>query len=370
LSILWSDYSPLSSRRILRSVIELTSWTLIALSMSSSTAILRSTFNVFFIVTMLDLGSIAFPKFSFTPIGFAGVHFHKNLAGLFFFLALPIFAIGVLDRSISRFRTIAIVACAASAVMLVLSQSKSAIGVLLLSTLLAGIVRICVYRNVFSRILLPMICSLGAGCLGLLIFNHGIAETLNLFFGDATLTGRAQIWQYVLYVADKNPWRGVGYGALWQVGPDVEATLKNTGATWVPNEGHNGYLDVLAQLGYAGLLLLGVYLLATAWQMLKCAPGLQRSGVPGLSDYAFYVFWGAVIYNITESSFFRPGHSLWFMLVFVSASIVGIFVKSRQKRATMMKHSGSLPRRVGRRRFGDASQGWSGVLLPPNSPLT
>jgi hypothetical protein len=38
----------------------------------------------------------------------------------------------------------------------------------------------------------------------------------------------------------------------------------------------------------------------------------------GSVDYALYLFWEAVIYNITESSFFRSGHMTWAMILLVS----------------------------------------------------
>ncbi|MBV9939080.1 MAG: O-antigen ligase family protein, partial [Acidobacteriaceae bacterium] len=129
-----------------------------------------------------------------------------------------------------------------------------------------------------------------------------------------------QIWRFLWFLAEKRPLLGVGYGALWQTGPQVESLVEYTGATWVPNEGHNGYLDILAQVGLVGIACLLVFLTVSFNRLTRYMriPGKEASA--GYKEYALYVFFGVLIYNITESSLFRPGQEVWFMLVYLTTS--------------------------------------------------
>jgi exopolysaccharide production protein ExoQ len=323
LSIEWSAYPLLSIRRVLRAIVELATIILLATSLESGTALMRVLFRPFLFICVADIASLAVPRLSLTDIGFAGVHLHKNLAGLFFFTALPVFAFGIMNRSVSRFRFVAIGAFVAASGMLMLTLSKSAIGVACISAIFVLLSRLAASPSAYSRIILPLCCALFFGCSAMLVLDFGIRETIDFLFGDASLTGRDQIWRYVLYIFQKDPLRGVGYGALWQVGPDVETTLKNTGTTWIPNEGHNGYIDVLGQLGWIGLALLIIFLMMTFVRIYRYFYIFEKGQVLGAAGYGIYVFWGAIIYNITESSFFRSGHGLWLMLVLVSAFAAG-----------------------------------------------
>jgi O-antigen ligase len=324
----WSDHPDLTLKRASRLTVEVSTIIMLASSAPSTTSILRSLFRVFVFINVLDIVSMSAPGISNTPIGFAGIHFHKNTAGLFFFLAIPVFVIGIFDRAVSGFRGIAIFAFFTASVMLAFTLSKSAVGTMLLTAALVALVR-TLNLGQLSRVVLPAIYVLFAGCIVSLVLSYGIDDTVVLLFGDSKFTGRDQIWRYVLYLFEKNPLSGVGYGALWQTGPEIESMLKYTGATWVPNEGHNGYLDILGQAGYVGIGLLSVFLVVTWRRLTRYAGSSIRRAAIGYADYALYVFIGAIIYNVTESSFFRSGQGLWFMLVFISASVSDALARDR-----------------------------------------
>lgn len=326
-SVIWSHYPDLTIRRSLRALVEITTIVLLAVSFSDPRELLRTLFKGFFIINLVDLASLAVPALSFTEIGFAGVHLHKNTAGLFFFLALPVFACGMIDRNISRLRSAAVFALVTAGGMLILTLSKTAIGVIIISIVLAGLGRIIAKRNPFSRVVLPAICTLCVSSAVALVLEYGVSDTFRFVFGDATLTGRVPMWHYAIYMFDRDPVQGVGYGALWQVGSDVQEMLKYASVTWVANEAHNGYLDLLAQLGIVGLGLLIAFLVLAARRIFRYAQLFEQNKIIGLRDYALYVLLGALLYNGTESSFFRSGHGLWFMLVFVSAFVARMLSK-------------------------------------------
>jgi exopolysaccharide production protein ExoQ len=335
LSVRWSAYPSLTLRRGARELIELATVILFGLSLNGRDEVLRIVFKVFLLITLLDLASIAIPSRSFTDIGFAGIHGHKNTAGQFFFLAIPIFTIGLLRRSVSGFQLVAAFALVAAGGMCVLSQSKSAIGAMLISGILVGITRILAIRHPFSRIALPLAFTLFVGSIVALILDYGIPETMNLAFGDASLTGRDQIWRYALFNFNNHPLSGVGYGALWQIGPQVETLLRNSGAKWIPNQAHNGYFDVLAQLGAVGFAFLWLFLAASFYRGLRFTSNLEPNRFFGVADYTLYLFWGSLIYNVSETSFLRAGHPLWLMLTFMLAFVAGQLYRARYKSVSL-----------------------------------
>jgi O-antigen ligase len=79
---------------------------------------------------------------------------------------------------------------------------------------------------------------------------------------DLTFTGRTAIWQVLNEHIKLNPWLGTGYGAYW-IGatPESPSFEMLTRLFFYPTEGHNGYLDVINDLGaVGGLCLLGYFI--------------------------------------------------------------------------------------------------------------
>lgn len=81
-----------------------------------------------------------------------------------------------------------------------------------------------------------------------------------LFNKSSDLTGRDEIWELVrLSIATHRVW-GFGYGAFW-TGEGGPAEYIERALGWMPPHAHNGYLDVLNELGEVGLgLFVGVLL--------------------------------------------------------------------------------------------------------------
>jgi exopolysaccharide production protein ExoQ len=162
------------------------------------------------------------------------------------------------------------------------------------------------------------------------VLATGIEETVTLLTSDPTLTGRTTVWRYVLYRWDENPYLGQGYGALWQVGPQIEAYLRHAEVTgWLMNEAHNGYLDVLAQTGIVGLVLLAVFILSGFLILLFAKQrDLHEPNVWQL--FAMYLTLGMLLYNITETSFFSGADWLLFVAMCAFALSSGGYSQARQ----------------------------------------
>jgi exopolysaccharide production protein ExoQ len=150
------------------------------------------------------------------------------------------------------------------------------------------------------------------------VLATGLEDTVTLLTGDPTLTGRTQLWQYVLARWEESPYLGQGFGALWQVGPETGEYLRRAHVDWVMNEAHNGYLDVLAQIGIIGVLVLGFFMISGISILLFTRQ--EKLVEPNVWKwFAMYVTLGMLLYNITETTFLRGGDWSVFMVICASA---------------------------------------------------
>jgi exopolysaccharide production protein ExoQ len=339
ISALWSDYPELTLRRASRELLEAIALVTLAACFSNARVMLGVLFRAFLIIGCLDLASaVIFPN-SFTDLGFAGIHGNKNVAGEFFVVAFPIYVLGTLYKEISGNRLLGLFSLIAGAAMLVATQSKTSAGAIVFGFVALLLARYPFRRNPSLRVSLQLIFLLGLLCAVAVILDWGPSELLNNLIGDPTLTGRDQIWLYVTQKFNASPILGVGYGAVWQVGPEIEAALKRAGLIFVFNEAHNGYLDIAAQLGAFGIGCLVIFLIATLLNSLSYWATIEKNEFRGAGSLTVYVFWALVLSNITESLYFQPGVGSSGMLIFL-----GGFVASRNEQLAATSAVKTIPR--------------------------
>jgi len=127
---------------------------------------------------------------------------------------------------------------------------------------------------------------------------------------NITLTDRTYIWSDVYAAAAKHPLIGVGFGGFW-IGR--EANIPWAGKlTWILAQAHNGYVDTYLQIGWIGGILLAIVLFSTVPRLLAAME----------EDFDFGCFRIALLItiifvNITESTYLRGDHHLWFIMQLV-----------------------------------------------------
>lgn len=134
-----------------------------------------------------------------------------------------------------------------------------------------------------------------------------IEPVANLFGKNADLTGRSDIWAYMWPVIGEHWVLGSGYGAFW-LGPGSPSQVILDEFYWTPYQAHNGYIDVLNELGAVGLLTLLVAIGLQIRNMLRLGR-TDRNTAAVHSALLIIVLFA----NITESSLFR---GLNFMHIF------------------------------------------------------
>ena len=132
------------------------------------------------------------------------------------------------------------------------------------------------------------------------------AETdmvLGLLGKDATLTGRTEIWSGIMQQMADHPWRGFGYGAVWDdpgfTGP--KAWIGHQ-AHFLPANAHSGWLEIYIALGLGGVILFALWLLQIWAQSLWAAytsPG-GWVAVPMMTSFTFTMLSESIAMNWHE----------------------------------------------------------------------
>lgn len=154
---------------------------------------------------------------------------------------------------------------------------------------------------------------------GLVItFNDIAGALLGLVGKDPTLTGRTEIWALVIEKIQDRPILGYGFAGFWQGLRGESASIIRALRWPVPNS-HNGYLDFILQLGFAGFsLFLVIY-----WSTLVRVYLLLRQRF--CLDYLWPLI--VLIYliqiNIAEPSLLAQNDFFWilFTTIVISASV-------------------------------------------------
>jgi O-antigen ligase len=145
----------------------------------------------------------------------------------------------------------------------------------------------------------------------ILQFGFGInGEIAGMVGRNANLTGRTDLWKFLLSM-HTNPALGAGYESFW-LGPRLAAVWARFVGGGI-NEAHNGYLETYINLGFIGLMLLSVFLIASYRNIGRALSSGSSLGSLSLALWTVLLF-----YNVTESAF-RGSQLMW--VVFLLGAI-------------------------------------------------
>jgi O-antigen ligase len=162
--------------------------------------------------------------------------------------------------------------------------------------------------------------TIGANNLKVVIASCIILGTASVFVGglvvgesvtaavgrEETLTGRSKLWARLLPLAMENPLIGHGIGGFWTHDLAEQQNL---------NQAHNGYLDILLDYGFIGLLIFSLFLLSSC----------QKAHKELLNDYDWGNLWicflvMSTIYTVAEATIDSLTNDLTAILVFLYVS--------------------------------------------------
>ena len=139
-----------------------------------------------------------------------------------------------------------------------------------------------------------------------MIGGSNVASLTSSLGRDTTLTGRTGIWAGLLPVIERQPILGYGFGSFW--------TTKRARIHEI-NEAHNGYIDVLLEIGYVGLFLFTMFLLSSC----PTGPWALVHNFDWASLLLCFLIM-AVIHNVAETSINSFTSHLTAVLLFLAVS--------------------------------------------------
>jgi exopolysaccharide production protein ExoQ len=117
---------------------------------------------------------------------------------------------------------------------------------------------------------------------------------------DMTFSARSIIWEIIKEHSRAAPWLGSGYGAYWTgETPSSPSYVFVWVMSFYPTESHNGYLEILNDLGRVGLVCLFAFLFWYVRQALQLMPLDRPQAVLFLA-----LLYQQMVANLSESEWF------------------------------------------------------------------
>ena len=239
-----------------------------------------------------------------------GLHSHKNTAGAFAATSAIMFFYFAIETK----RRSDILLCAASILFLVMTRSKSSLGLLPVALIAGGLYRVA-WRSKLDR-------AIAGAAVALLLIILAVALAVQWQFVARLLedpqnfTGRAAIWQAEFAYIRDHPLLGAGFGTFGNTGTR-SPIYHYVGSGWVSQigEGHSGYLEMLVTIGGIGFIL--------GMTAVVVLPFLQfwrtERTDANLNAMLFAVFLFDILHNFMESDFIQVTAVQWGQLLLILA---------------------------------------------------
>jgi O-antigen ligase len=157
--------------------------------------------------------------------------------------------------------------------------------------------------------------AVAASALGALVFcvaAFGFAgEIFEALGRDFTLTGRTALWTFLCDYAAAHPVLGYGYATFWTgaITNSVESRLG-----WSPGQAHNGYLDLVLQLGLVGAASFLISAVTAGVRLARASHFQAAEGRVGAAIGGFII-----VASLTESGLTSQNSILWILYVAVAS---------------------------------------------------
>jgi exopolysaccharide production protein ExoQ len=295
------------------------------------------------VLTVLLIGSLIFglyaPDLAITPPTppdvkgyWHGLTSQKNQLGSLASLGALLWIHGWAARQIGMFS--ALVGAGVSLYLLVLSRSSTA----LMATVLCAMMMLMMLRSLPPSLRRYLPYLIGAFVVITLAYSLAVLKVLPgseillkpiaIITGkDTTFTARTQIWEIIRAHIQLSPFIGTGYGGYWTAPVPTSPSYAFVQImNFYPTESHNGYLDVINDLGYIGLLLLLGYLIVYIRNSLR----LLQVNYTQATLYLALMF-QQLLTNLSESHWFILSHD-FVILTFATFALARTLVDAAPAR--------------------------------------
>jgi O-antigen ligase len=313
-SVAWSIAPSLSLRRLVRLitiVLACTAFVLMAWHARRYQNVVRPILTIMLfgsIVFGLVFPSLAIHQETSAELNGAwrGLASQKNALGALASIALVLWFHAWLTREVRLLPVLA--GGAVSVTCLVLSRSSTSLAttlfvMVLLLMLLRSRPGLRPYMPYLLATLMAALLIYALAILNLIPGRGTLMAPIVAFTGkDMTLTGRTEIWAIIYEHIQYHPFLGTGFGGYWTAGPvagtESYVFVERMGGFY-PGSAHSGYLEIINDLGWVGLMCLIAYIVHYGWQSLQLL-GIDRN------QGALYLalFFQQAITNLSETHWF------------------------------------------------------------------
>lgn len=274
-----------------------------------------------FAIALPSYGLMTFQEEGAHAGAWRGVIAHKNHLGRLMNVSTIVFLLLSVDKGSyqhkfqQKYKWILWVGFVLSAILIILSTSKTAFVVFLSLTTIFQLYK--ALRGNYNQVIpsvLTVILLVGSIVILLLDNLPVIATALGR---DLTLTGRTDIWGVMFELIWERPLLGYGFNAVWQSWDNqVTAYLWRT-LEWQCPYGHNGFMDLLAELGIVGLIL---FCISYVTACIKGVMWLRATKVvEGLWPLMYLTF--LFLSNVTESTLVATNSIFWILYISITFSM-------------------------------------------------
>jgi exopolysaccharide production protein ExoQ len=248
-----------------------------------------------------------------------GIYGHKNELGYMMAWSTGVFL--HLGFSVNRYRWLMWILCGISICLIILSRSTTSLTIVLTMVLLLPFFQFLKKTNYKLQIIMMSLGLMLLICFSLLLMNN--VETLVGTSGkDLTLNGRSDLWEGVISQVWERPWFGYGYYGFWN---SAAATNLRITFQWASNS-HNGFLDLLLDLGFFGFLVFAAGFMRCLFMALSRITYLAKKP----EDYwPVQMLIIIIILNFTEARLLTPSWN-WLMYVTTALSLTMEYQRNRQ----------------------------------------
>jgi len=242
-----------------------------------------------------------------------GVYGHKNDLGRVSAIALTVsYFVRPSNQTERLYRLLTI---AIFLFLLVMSQSRT--NWLIMIGMAGFVPLLSLLRS--RRLTLPLrvllVVSFAIACVALVV--AGTNDLLIAVGRDETFSGRQSLWEGVItVVSDRYPILGAGYGAFFsELGGVRELFFLVSSWGSIPEHAHNGYLNVWADLGTVGLVILLLFLITTTVHLARRAIAEPHRAAWGAFCALVFFF---LLNNISSSVALKHSDIAWVAILLSS----------------------------------------------------
>ncbi len=142
------------------------------------------------------------------------------------------------------------------------------------------------------------------------LWNVDSAAILQALGKDPSLTGRTLIWEALMRRVAERPMTGYGFSAFWGV-DSIPAREIRLETQWPVPSAHNGWIDLLVQLGWPGAAFVGAVMLVSAILVIVRLNGMGAR--EGYWSIAYLTVFTAL--SLSESVLLTHANLPWILML-------------------------------------------------------